>query len=118
MKFVINSLETLKVMADPNRLRILEEMIEGPRTVKQPACARNDRYQALLSHQFAGRARVIRVIGTWVVYGIMEKLYHVSAYSYPMDKSLLRWLSRPRKRASRRYYRAYWTIRNGDKTRF
>ena len=57
-KFVINSLETLKVMADPNRLRILEEMIEGPRTVKA-ACigARNDRYQALLSHQFAGRAR-------------------------------------------------------------
>ena len=38
-KFVINSLETLKVMADPNRLKILEEMIEGPRTVKQLASA-------------------------------------------------------------------------------
>src|SRR4029078_8245950 len=89
-KFVINSLETLKVMAYPNRLRILEEMIEGTRTVKQLASALETTATKLYYHiNLLEEHGLIRVISTRVVSGIIEKLYHVSAYSYPMDKSLL-----------------------------
>nr|AIA15696.1 Helix-turn-helix domain protein [uncultured bacterium] len=89
-KFVVNSLETLKVMADPNRLRILEEMIEGPRTVKQLASALETTPTKLYYHiNLLEEHGLIKVISTRVVSGIIEKLYHVSAYQYPIDKSLL-----------------------------
>jgi len=89
-KFEIEDLETLKVMADPQRLRILEELIEGPQTVKQIASALETTPTKLYYHfKMMEEHGLIRVVATRVVSGIIEKLYHVRAYSYPLNKSLL-----------------------------
>lgn len=88
--FEIENLETLKVMAEPQRLRIMEEMLEGPRTVKQLAAALDTPPTKLYYHiNLMEEHGLIRVVSTRVVSGIIEKLYHVRAYSYPMNKSLL-----------------------------
>jgi DNA-binding transcriptional ArsR family regulator len=88
--FEIENLETLKVMADPQRLRIMEELLEGPRTVKQIAAALDTTPTKLYYHiNLMEEHGLIRVVSTRVVSGIIEKLYHVRAYSYPMNKSLL-----------------------------
>ncbi|HKP54684.1 MAG TPA: helix-turn-helix domain-containing protein [Chloroflexia bacterium] len=89
-KFEIDNLETLKAMADPQRLRIMEEMFEGPRTVKQIAAALDTTPTKLYYHiKVMEEHGLIRVVSTRVVSGIIEKLYHIRAYSFPINKSLM-----------------------------
>jgi DNA-binding transcriptional ArsR family regulator len=89
-EFRITSLETLKVLTDPLRLRIVEELIDGPRTVKQLAKTLEMKPTKLYYHiNLLEEHGLIRVVSTRVVSGIIEKLYHVRAFSYPMDRSLM-----------------------------
>ncbi len=90
---VIASLEALRLLAHPLRLRILEALRGGAgeaKTVKQLATELDVPQTKLYYHVnlLAGQG-IIRVAGTRTVSGIVEKRYRVSAYRLTVDKALL-----------------------------
>jgi DNA-binding transcriptional ArsR family regulator len=88
-EFIINDLETLKVLADPLRIQIVELMTQAPRTVKQVAEKLNLPPTKLYYHikQLEERA-LIRVVDTRIVSGIVEKQYQAAAFSYRVNREL------------------------------
>lgn len=89
-KFVIEDLETLKVLADPLRLRIIQTMGENPTTVKQISKALDIPPNKLYYHvNMLEEHGLIRVVDTRIVSGIIEKLYLVTARSYRPASDLL-----------------------------
>jgi len=87
---VISDLETLRVVADPLRIQILETALEEPRTVKQigkllgvPTAKLYYHVNALEEHG------LLRVVGTRLVSGILEKQYRVTVLRIRFDRSLL-----------------------------
>jgi DNA-binding transcriptional ArsR family regulator len=88
--FMISDLETLKLVADPLRLDILERMRVEPRTVKQIAAELAVAPTRLYYHvkQLEDRG-LLRVVDTRIVSGIIEKRYQTSAYRLSVDPSLL-----------------------------
>jgi DNA-binding transcriptional ArsR family regulator len=87
--FLISDLEALKIISDPLRIQIMETMLGGPYTVKQvseimgiPATKLYYHFNLLEEHAF------VRVISTRMVKGIVEKLYHLRAYHFGVDRSL------------------------------
>ena len=89
-QYVISDLETLKVLSDPLRLRILEAMCTGPTTVKHIAEQIGVSPKKLYYHvNLLEEHGLIVVVDTRLVSGIVEKWYHVRACSYTVDKSLL-----------------------------
>lgn len=88
-ELVISSLETLKVLSDPLRLQILE-LMSKPVTVKAVAKALEMPATKLYYHVSQLEEHgLIRVVGTRVVSGIIEKQYRISAKSYKVDRKLL-----------------------------
>lgn len=89
-KLTITDLETLKVVADPLRLQILESFGDKPRTVKQVAKAMGLTPNKLYYHVNMLEERgLLRVVETRVVSGIIEKIYQITAHSISVDKALL-----------------------------
>ncbi len=89
-QLVIADLELLKVIADPLRLRILELTVEHPRTVKQIAATLNIPVTKLYYHiNTLEGSGLLRVAGTRLVSGILEKQYRAAAMSFRFDRSLL-----------------------------
>jgi DNA-binding transcriptional ArsR family regulator len=89
-EFIVRDVETLKVMADPLRLQILDAMTERVCTVKQIAADLSIPPTKLYYHfKQLEEHGLIRVVDTRLVSGIVEKLYQASAYSYRVDKGLL-----------------------------
>ncbi len=88
-EFNINDLETLKVLADPLRLNIVELCTQAPRTVKQVASVLNLPPTKLYYHikQLEERS-LIRVVDTRIVSGIVEKQYQAAAFNYRVDREL------------------------------
>ena len=88
-EFTINDLETLKVLADPLRLQIVELCTQAPRTVKQVASVLNLPPTKLYYHikQLEERS-LIKVVDTRIVSGIVEKQYQASAFNYRVDREL------------------------------
>ncbi|MCU0495099.1 MAG: helix-turn-helix domain-containing protein [Chloroflexaceae bacterium] len=88
--FVIDDLETLKVISDPLRMRLLELLLPEPRTVKQLAAAMQLPQTKLYYHvnQLEERG-LIRVVETRIVSGIIEKQYRAVAYNFGLDSKLL-----------------------------
>jgi DNA-binding transcriptional ArsR family regulator len=88
-EFIVNDLETLKVLADPLRLQIIDLMTPAARTVKQVAADLNLPPTKLYYHikQLEERA-LIRVVDTRIVSGILEKQYQAAAMSYRVHKAL------------------------------
>jgi len=88
-EFIVNDLDTLKVLADPLRLQIIELMTPAARTVKQVAADLNLPPTKLYYHikQLEERA-LIRVVDTRIVSGILEKQYQAAALSYRVNKAL------------------------------
>jgi DNA-binding transcriptional ArsR family regulator len=88
-EFIVNDLETLKVLADPLRLQIIELMTPSPRTVKQIAADLRLPPTKLYYHikQLEERS-LIRVTDTRIVSGILEKQYQAAASSYRVNKEL------------------------------
>src|SRR5215475_6212655 len=88
-EFIINDLETLKVLADPLRIHIVELVTQAPRTVKQVAAVLNLPPTKLYYHikQLEERS-LIRVVDTRIVSGIVEKQYQAAALSYRVDREL------------------------------
>ena len=88
-KLTITSLETVKVLSDPLRLQILEQMLEQPVTVKQLAAELKIPQTKLYYHMNTLEEHgLVRVVSTRVVSGIIEKQYWVTAYSIDLDKTL------------------------------
>jgi DNA-binding transcriptional ArsR family regulator len=88
-EFTINDLETLKVLADPLRLQIVELCTQAPRTVKQVASVLNMPPTKLYYHikQLEERS-LIRVVDTRIVSGIVEKQYQAAAFHYRVNAEL------------------------------
>jgi DNA-binding transcriptional ArsR family regulator len=86
----IADLETLRVMADPTRLRILELLVMESQPVKRLAATLNLPQTKLYYHiNLLEEHGLIRVVGTRVVSGIIEKRYGAVARAYRIDDSLL-----------------------------
>lgn len=78
-QFLVEDLDTLKVLADPLRLRILE-LMDTPATVKQVAAALDLPPTKLYYHiNLLEKHRLIVVVETRIVSGIIEKRYQVAA---------------------------------------
>jgi DNA-binding transcriptional ArsR family regulator len=87
---IIDNLETLKVVADPLRLKILELLRGAPHTVKQLASALHTPLKKLYYHvNLLEEHGLIRVAATRIVSGIIEKQYQVTAYRLSVDRTLL-----------------------------
>jgi DNA-binding transcriptional ArsR family regulator len=89
-QMTISNLETLKVAADPTRLRILEILTEKPLTVKQVAHKLDTTPTKLYYHiNLLEQHSLITVTASRIVSGIIEKQYRTSAHSLRVSKELL-----------------------------
>lgn len=87
---VINNLETLKVVADPLRLRILALLRREPATAKQIAQELDTQIKKLYYHLgLLEEHALIRVRSTRLVSGILEKQYEPTAYRLSVERELL-----------------------------
>lgn len=88
----ISDLETLRMMSDPLRLRILQSLAERrgrPTTVKEVAQRLGTPATKLYYHVNLLEERgLVRVHDSRVVSGIIEKSYVPTAQSYAVDKNL------------------------------
>jgi DNA-binding transcriptional ArsR family regulator len=86
---LIDNVDTLRVVADPLRLRLLTALRRGPATAKQLAKALETPLKGLYYHLgLLEEHQLIRVATTRVVSGIIEKQYEVTAYRISVDRSL------------------------------
>lgn len=89
-RFVIEDVETLKVLADPLRLRIIQALGDTPHTVKQISKLLGIPPNKLYYHvNLLEEHRIIRVVDTRIVSGIIEKIYLLTARSYTPAPGLL-----------------------------
>lgn len=88
-ELVISDLETLKVLADPLRLNILEYLMR-PSTVKKIAEKINKPATKLYYHfNLLEKHGLIVLVDTRIVSGIIEKHYQAAARVYRVAKDLL-----------------------------
>jgi DNA-binding transcriptional ArsR family regulator len=89
-EFRIADLDTLRVVADPTRIRILELLVLEPQTVKRLAATLELPQTKLYYHiNLLEERGLVRVMATRVVSGIIEKQYGAVAQSYRVDEALL-----------------------------
>ncbi|MCU0497482.1 MAG: helix-turn-helix domain-containing protein [Anaerolineae bacterium] len=88
-EMIITDLETLKVLADPLRLSIIE-YLSRPGTVKKIA-EKLDKPPTKLYYHFnlLEKHGLITLVDTRIVSGIIEKHYQASARSYRLQRGLL-----------------------------
>jgi DNA-binding transcriptional ArsR family regulator len=87
--YTISSLEQVKVVADPLRVRILETIVLEPRTTKQIAEVLGEKPTRLYHHVDAlAEAGLIRLVDTRPVRGTTEKYYQAVARSFRTDPGL------------------------------
>jgi DNA-binding transcriptional ArsR family regulator len=87
--YTISSLEQVKVVADPLRVRILETIVLEPRTTKQIAELLGEKPTRLYHHVDAlADAGLIRLVDTRPVRGTTEKYYQAVARSFRTDPGL------------------------------
>ncbi|NWJ46821.1 MAG: helix-turn-helix transcriptional regulator [Chloroflexi bacterium] len=88
-ELVISDIETLKVLADPMRQRILEKVCDVPITAKQISANLKIPVTKLYYHlNMMEEHGLVKVVGTRLVSGIVEKQYQASAYFFRLDRSL------------------------------
>jgi DNA-binding transcriptional ArsR family regulator len=87
--YTISSLEQVKVVADPLRVRILETIVLEPRTTKQIAEILGEKPTRLYHHVDAlAEAGLIRLVDTRPVRGTTEKYFQAVARSFRTDPEL------------------------------
>ncbi|MBL8162220.1 MAG: winged helix-turn-helix transcriptional regulator [Anaerolineae bacterium] len=90
-EFIVNDLDTLKVLADPLRLQIVELITQSPRTVKQVAAVLNMQPTKLYYHiKLLEEKALIRVVDTRIVSGIVEKQYQAAALNFRVNRELFK----------------------------
>ena len=96
-EYLISDLETLKVLSDPLRMRVLEAMQDKPVTVKVMAQRLDTSPKKLYYHvNLLEQHGLVVVVDTQVVSGIIEKWYQVAACSFAVDRNLLTVIDDPR----------------------
>jgi DNA-binding transcriptional ArsR family regulator len=86
---MIDSVETLKIVADPQRLRILAALRRAPASAKELAAQLDTPLKGLYYHLgLLEEHDLIRVRSTRVVSGIIEKQYEVTAYRISVAREL------------------------------
>jgi DNA-binding transcriptional ArsR family regulator len=86
---IIDTVETLKIVADPLRLRILAALRRSPATAKELARQLDTALKGLYYHLgLLEEHGLIRVRSTRVVSGIIEKQYEATAYRISVDRAL------------------------------
>lgn len=89
-EFMISDLETLKVISDPFRMRIMETIGSKATTVKQIAKQLDVSPKKLYYHiNLLEKHGLVIIAHTQLVSGIVEKWYQVAAYRISIDKSIL-----------------------------
>lgn len=89
-KYIITDLETLRVIADPMRLQILETLAAEPMVIKDIADRLGLSPSKLYYHiNLLEKHGLLRVVETHTVANIIEKVYSLVAESYDVDESLL-----------------------------
>jgi DNA-binding transcriptional ArsR family regulator len=87
---VLRDPETVRLIADPLRLRLLELLREQPRTVTELADALDVPRTRLYYHmKLLEEHNLVAVDATREVSGITERTYRVTAYRFSVDKALL-----------------------------
>lgn len=87
---VIDDLETLKVLSDPQRMQIAELMSGKPRTVKQVAKELGTTPHKLYYHvKLLEDHGLLQVVETRLVSGIVEKHYQITAKDITVADGLL-----------------------------
>lgn len=87
---IINNVETLRVVADALRLRILALLRREPATAKQLSGELGVPLKKLYYHlSLLEEHNLIHVRSTRIVSGIVEKQYQASAYRITVDRGLL-----------------------------
>jgi DNA-binding transcriptional ArsR family regulator len=87
--YTISTLEQVKVVADPLRVRILETIVLEPRTTKQIAELLGEKPTRLYHHvDVLADAGLIRLVDTRPVRGTTEKYYQAVARSFRTDPDL------------------------------
>ncbi len=82
-RLTITDLDTLKVVSDPLRMRIVELLRRGPATVKELGLALQIAPKKLYYHvNMLEQRALIRIVGTRVVSGLVEKRYRAAAYLF------------------------------------
>src|SRR5436305_5533764 len=88
-ELTVTSLETLRVISDALRSRILDLLRAEAQTVKQLAATLNLPPKKLYYHiNLMEQHGLIRVVGTRIVSGIIEKTYRATAYLFWFDKEV------------------------------
>ena len=86
---VVTNLETLKVVSDGLRSRIIDLLRAEPQTVKQVATTLNLPPKKLYYHiNLLEQHELIRVVGTRIVSGIIEKTYRATAYLFLFEREV------------------------------
>lgn len=89
-EFIIEDLDTLKVLSHPIRLDILKLLGRTAQTVKEVGKQLNLPASKLYYHvNLMEKHKLITVVDTRIVSGIIEKQYMVTAYRYQPGKALL-----------------------------
>src|SRR5215207_4168204 len=89
---VIDDLDTLRLLTQPVRLKIVEALrsAPGPLSVKELAVALGTTQTKLYYHvNLLEGADLIRVAATRLVSGIVEKRYAATTYRLSVDRALL-----------------------------
>lgn len=87
-ELVVKDVETLKVLADPLHLQIMDLLCD-PKTVKQIAKTTNLATTKLYYHiKQLEESGLIQVVSTRVVSGIIEKQYQVKALNIKIDQRM------------------------------
>lgn len=87
---VVRDLETLKLISDPLRLRLLEIAREEPVTAKEMARRLGVSQTRLYYHiKLLEERNLLTVASTRLVSGIVEKHYRTTAYRLSVDKTLI-----------------------------
>ena len=88
----ISDLETIRIMSDPLRLRIIQAMsadIDEPWTVKRLAAALGVPATKLYYHvNLLEKHGLVRVAGTAIVSGIVESRYAIAARRFEVDRAV------------------------------
>jgi DNA-binding transcriptional ArsR family regulator len=85
----MTSLEQIKVVADPLRVSILEELVLEARTTKQVAEILGEKPTRLYHHMDAlAEAGLIRLVSTRQVRGTVEKYYQAVARAFRADPAI------------------------------
>ncbi|MFW5748604.1 MAG: helix-turn-helix domain-containing protein [Chloroflexota bacterium] len=88
---LINDIQTLRVLFDVTRARIMQTMVKRPRSVQEIAAELDVPFTRLYYHiNLLERHNLIRVVSTRTLSGaVEEKFYRVTARMYVINRKLL-----------------------------